>query len=188
MTDNAKVSMILCADLEPTEQEKVERLDGPISERFSRVELNERIVCQGSGEGSRRLLTFRSGTGIVARVAARDFLAASDEEAVAKIALGGKFRMVVHYHLPGKETGPEPPVFKYLLTAEPSANKTSKVAIVDMNPPGTPRALQTGEFSAKTDDPETALLSGVARLDSHHDELRHVTGEVQPVTREAAQT
>jgi hypothetical protein len=184
MSDKAKTSMLLCAGLEPAEQEKVERLDGPISERLMRAGLNARI-CQGSGEGGQRVLSFCGPTGTMASISARDFLTASDEDAVAKIALEGKFKMVVHYSLPGKETSTESPVFKYLLVAEPSVNKTFKVAIVDMNKPGTPRAVQTGAFSAKTDDPETALLSGLARLNSHHDGLRHVTGEVQPVTEPA---
>jgi hypothetical protein len=180
MSDKAKASMLLCAGLEPAEQEKVERLDGPISERLMRAGLNARI-CQGSGEGGQRVLSFCGPTGTVASISARDFVTALDGDAVAKIALAGRFKRVVHYYLPGKETSSESPAFKYLLTAEPGPNKTLYVAIVDMNRPGTLRALKTGEFSAKTDDPETALLSGLARLNSHHDGLRHVTGEIQPV-------
>ena len=82
-----KQSMMLCAGLEPAEQEKVERLDRPISVRFNRAGLVVRI-CQGSGDSEHRVLNFCDpNRSTVASIPAREFLAASDEDAVAKIVL-----------------------------------------------------------------------------------------------------
>ena len=78
--------MMLCAGLEPAEQEKVERLDGPISERFTRAGLVARI-CQGSGRGDQRVLNFCGPAGTVGSVRAADFLSATDQDAVAMISL-----------------------------------------------------------------------------------------------------
>jgi hypothetical protein len=86
-SDQAKVSMILCLDLEPAEREKVERLDGKISERFLRAGIGERIFCRGSDDGAQRLLTFLGASGIVSSVSASNFLAASDPDAVEMIEL-----------------------------------------------------------------------------------------------------
>lgn len=86
MSDEAKVSMMLCAGLELAEQEKVERLDGPISERFIRAGLVARI-CQGCGSADERALNFCGPSGTVASVRAADFLSAADQDAVAMIAL-----------------------------------------------------------------------------------------------------
>ncbi len=89
MSDQAKLSMLLNQELEPTEQEKVELLDGLISEKFTRAGLVARL-CRGSGTDQQRLLTFFSdieGTVKVGSVRANDFLSASDKEAVAMIDL-----------------------------------------------------------------------------------------------------
>ena len=88
MSDQAKVSMMLCERLEPAEQEKVERLDAPISARFIRAGLVVRI-CQGSGSGDQRVLNFCGPSGTVGTVRAVDFLSAADQDAVAMIALSG---------------------------------------------------------------------------------------------------
>jgi hypothetical protein len=51
MSNQAKVSMLLNQGIEPAEQEKVERLDGLISEKFTRAGLVARL-CRGSALGS----------------------------------------------------------------------------------------------------------------------------------------
>jgi hypothetical protein len=84
MSEDAKTSMILCSGLEPAEQEKVERLDGLISEKFLRAGRAVRI-CQGRIDGDRRVLDFCGPAGTIASVWASDFLAASDADAVAMI-------------------------------------------------------------------------------------------------------
>ena len=87
MTDDAKVSMILCSGLEPGEQEKVERLDGPISEKFNRAGQVVRL-CRGRIDGDSRMLDFCSdplATVVVATVPATEFLADSDADALAMI-------------------------------------------------------------------------------------------------------
>jgi hypothetical protein len=88
MSDQALVTMLLCADVEPAEQAKVERLDGPIAEKFRRAGFAVRI-CQGEVEGEQRVLRFYGPRGVVASVSADDFLAASDKDAVARIAFEG---------------------------------------------------------------------------------------------------
>jgi hypothetical protein len=82
MNEEAKMSMMLCSGLEPSEQEKVERLDGPIATGFISAGKVVRI-CQGRTAGGRRLLDFCGPAGTVASVLASDFLAATDEQAVA---------------------------------------------------------------------------------------------------------
>jgi hypothetical protein len=57
MNEEAKMSMMLCSGLEPAEQEKVERLDGPISAAFIGAGKVVRI-CQGRTAGDRRFLDF----------------------------------------------------------------------------------------------------------------------------------
>jgi hypothetical protein len=85
MSDSASVSMMLCAGLEPVEQEKVERLDGAIWETFHRTGYAVRI-CQGRTDGDNRFLDFCGPKGIAASIPADEFLAASDDEAVNIIA------------------------------------------------------------------------------------------------------
>jgi hypothetical protein len=82
--DSAMISMLVCGGLESAEQAKVNRLDSGIAERFLRAGLNERVFCQGVGDGAQRVLNFRAQRGIVASVSARDFLA-SDEDAIAML-------------------------------------------------------------------------------------------------------
>jgi len=84
MSEDAKTSMILCSGLEPAEQEKVERLDGLISEKFLRAGRAVRI-CQGRIDGDRRVLDFCGPAGTIASVWASDFRAASNADAVAMI-------------------------------------------------------------------------------------------------------
>lgn len=87
MTDNAKISMILCSELEPAELEKVEHLDGPLSEEFNRAGRVVRL-CRGRIDGDSRMLDFCRdplGIEVVATVAATEFLAASDADALAMI-------------------------------------------------------------------------------------------------------
>jgi hypothetical protein len=85
MANQAKVSMMLCWGLERDEQEKLDRLDGPISARFIHAGLVARI-CQGSGRGDQRIPHFCGPNGIVGSIRASAFLAASDQNAVAMIA------------------------------------------------------------------------------------------------------
>ena len=85
MNDEAKTTLLLCSGLEPAEQEKIERLDVPISERFIRAGLVARL-CQGSGSGDQRILNFSNPSGIVGSIRAADFLATTDQDAVAMIA------------------------------------------------------------------------------------------------------
>ena len=83
MSEESKMSMMLCRGLEPVEQAKVERLDVPISEKtFARI-------CQARIDGDRRALDFcdLAGTVVMASVWASEFLAASDADAVAMITL-----------------------------------------------------------------------------------------------------
>jgi hypothetical protein len=88
--------------------------------------------------------------------------------------------MIVNFFVPGEEVSSRGPRFKYLLTAEPEVTgKGFNVTITDLNPPQTPHALPPGEMSVPTEDVETALLGAVARLNSHHDGLRHVTGKIE---------
>ncbi len=82
MTDNAKMSMILCSGLEPAEQERVERLHTGIFERFKHAGHVVR-TCLARIDGDRRLLEFSGPAGVVATVSAIEFLAASDTAAVA---------------------------------------------------------------------------------------------------------
>lgn len=76
--------MMLCSGLEPAEQEKVERLDGPIAGVF--IEAGKTVrLCQGRVAHDRRHLDFQGPTGTVASVAADRFMAATDEQAVALV-------------------------------------------------------------------------------------------------------
>lgn len=86
MSGQAKRSMMLCIGLEPAEQEKVQRLDVPISERFIRAGLVVRF-CQGSGTDEHRALDFVGPTGTMGTIRAFDFLSAADDDAVAMITL-----------------------------------------------------------------------------------------------------
>ncbi|NQT37152.1 MAG: hypothetical protein HQ581_06665 [Planctomycetes bacterium] len=87
MTDDAKISMILCSELDPAEQEKMEHLDSPISEKFRRAGRVVRL-CRGRMDGASRMLDFCHdplGIEVVATVQATEFLAASDADALAMI-------------------------------------------------------------------------------------------------------
>jgi hypothetical protein len=79
------MTMMLCSGLEAGEQEKVERLDNPISEAFHRAGHVVRI-CQGRVEDEERVLDFCGPKGVIASVPADEFMAASDAEAVAIVA------------------------------------------------------------------------------------------------------
>ena len=87
MTDDAKMSMILCSDLEPAEQEKVQRLDWEISENFTRAGHVVRL-CRGRVDGDSRMLDFCTGlpgTTVIA-VPASKFLAASDAKTLVMLS------------------------------------------------------------------------------------------------------
>ena len=86
MSEPAKVTMMLCSGLRAAEQEKVERLDGPISQYFITNGLSVRI-CRSRGETSDRLLEFCGAAGVAASVPAAEFLAATDKDAIALIKL-----------------------------------------------------------------------------------------------------
>jgi hypothetical protein len=85
MNEEAKMTMLLCAGLEPAEQEKVERLDGPIASQFIRAGFVVRL-CQGRTDAGRRVLDFTGPAGIVASVQASDFITAPDDVAVAMVS------------------------------------------------------------------------------------------------------
>ena len=89
MSDGAKLTMLLCLGLEPVEQAKVERLDGPIAELFMRAALVVRI-CQGRVADGQRFLDFCGPAGVVGSASAADFMAASDQAAVGAITLSGR--------------------------------------------------------------------------------------------------
>jgi hypothetical protein len=91
MSDDACVSMMLCVGIEPDEQEKVERLDRPISETLYQAGYEVRI-CQGRTDGGYRLLNFYGLKEIVS-ISAEEFLAASDSEAVDLIARSCPYRL-----------------------------------------------------------------------------------------------
>ena len=79
------MTMMLCSGLEPAEQDKVERLDGPIAGLFIGTGVAVRL-CQGRGVGNDRFLEFQGPAGTVASVPADQFMAASDDAAVALVA------------------------------------------------------------------------------------------------------
>jgi hypothetical protein len=88
MADEANVTMLLCLGLEQAEQDKVVRLDDPISRKFTQSGINDRIICKGHGTGDQRALEFTTLSGtVVGRVRASDFLATAEQEAVDAIAL-----------------------------------------------------------------------------------------------------
>lgn len=80
-----KVTMMLNTGLDEVEQDKVERLDGPISSAFIRAGRTDRVFIQGRIDGGRRMIEFRGMSGTLAIVHAADFLAATNEEAVAMV-------------------------------------------------------------------------------------------------------
>jgi len=87
MSDDKKMSRILCWALEPPEQEKVERLDGPIFDRFSTAGHVVRL-CRGRVDGDTRVLDFCTdpvGATVITSLSAGEFLTASDAEALAMI-------------------------------------------------------------------------------------------------------
>lgn len=88
MSEQTKVSMILCTELAPAEQEKIERLDAQIFGIFTAAGLVVRI-CRGSGSGVDRVLDFCGPAGTVATVRSADFLSASDRDALAMIVSSG---------------------------------------------------------------------------------------------------
>ena len=88
MSEEAKMSMMLCEGLERAEEQKVVRLDGAISEKFIRAGCVGRIFCRGRIDGDRRVLDFCGPAGILASVWASEFLAASDTDAVAMVTIG----------------------------------------------------------------------------------------------------
>jgi hypothetical protein len=85
MSEGAKISILLCMGLEPAEQRKVERLDGPIADVFIQAGVVARL-CQGRTQGGERFLAFTGPTGTVASVRAGDFMAASDRDAVEVVS------------------------------------------------------------------------------------------------------
>lgn len=84
--ENAKVTMLLCSDLLAVEQEKVERLDGPIAHLLKSKGVSAR-VCHGQGNNSDRVLEFRGSGGVVATVNAAEFLGATDSDSIALIKM-----------------------------------------------------------------------------------------------------
>ena len=88
MSEQGKVTMLLCSGLEPAEQEKVERLDGLIAAHLIQAGSAARL-CKASGAGDQRVLEFVGQTGVVGRVRMADFLSAPDQTAIAAITLSG---------------------------------------------------------------------------------------------------
>lgn len=89
MNGPAKVSMILPKGLEQAEREKIGLLELQISQKFESAGLVVRL-CHGSGDGQLRRLIFSRdilGSDKVGSVSAKDFLFASEKEAVAMINL-----------------------------------------------------------------------------------------------------
>ena len=84
--ENAKVTMLLCSDLLAVEQEKVERLDGPIAHHLESQGVSARL-CHGRGNNSDRVLEFSGMGGVVATVNAAEFLGATDSDSIALIQM-----------------------------------------------------------------------------------------------------
>jgi hypothetical protein len=85
MNEDVRMSMILCMSLEPAEQAKVERLDGPIANVFIEVGRVVRL-CQGRNQGNQRFLDFSGMAGVEASVDAAAFVTADDGQAVAMVS------------------------------------------------------------------------------------------------------
>lgn len=85
MSGGAKMSMMLCMGLEPAEQKKVERLDGPLAGIFMQSGLVVRM-CQGRTQGGQRFLDFSGPAGTVASVNASVFMAVDDRDTVAMVS------------------------------------------------------------------------------------------------------
>ena len=85
MSEDAKQQMILCSELEPTEEEKVNRLAGSILAESIRAGCALRF-CNGRTDGDHRVLDFDGpGRTTAVSVSASEFLTASDPDAVAMI-------------------------------------------------------------------------------------------------------
>jgi len=77
--------MLMYSGLEPAEEEKVERLAGPILDKSIRAGCALRF-CDGRIDGDHRVLDFNGpGCTTPVNVLASEFLAASDLDAVAMI-------------------------------------------------------------------------------------------------------
>lgn len=85
MSEEVKMSMMLCQGLESAEQEKVERLDGPLAGVFIQAGRVVRL-CQGRTAGDQRFLDFTGPAGTVASVRASEFLAVDDGGAIALVS------------------------------------------------------------------------------------------------------
>ena len=88
-----------------------------------------------------------------------------------------KKRMRVNYFVPGRETSNDPPSYKYEIVAEPHSEGRWQVTIVDLNPPETPRAI-SDKSVFRDESAELAVLSGLARLNSFHDGLKPIPGDI----------
>ena len=87
MSNDAKMSLILCQDLAPNEQEKVEGLHAEICAQLHNAGQVVRL-CRGRNRGAERRLDFCRdllGTEVIAAVPSRDFVAATNSEALAMI-------------------------------------------------------------------------------------------------------
>jgi hypothetical protein len=81
-----KVTMIICSGLHAVEQEKVERLDGPITHHMLSHGVSARL-CHGREDNSDRVLEFSGSGGVVATVNAAEFLGATDSDSIALIKM-----------------------------------------------------------------------------------------------------
>jgi hypothetical protein len=84
--ENPKVTMLLCSGLQAVEQEKVERLDGLITQYLVSHGVSARL-CHGQGDNSDRVLEFSGNDGVVAIVNAAEFLRATDSDSMALIKM-----------------------------------------------------------------------------------------------------
>jgi len=84
-----------------------------------------------------------------------------------------KKQMRVDYYASSDLMTTEVASFKYLLTAEPGSTSAKiRVTIMNLSPPDRLEAVKSGSNEIVTEDIEKAFLGTVARLNSHHDQLR----------------
>ena len=73
--------MLQCSGLTPTEQNRIESLDNPLSAVF--INAGKTVgICEAVDSVGGRVFVFSGAKGIVSTVDASEFLAASDEAAI----------------------------------------------------------------------------------------------------------
>jgi len=81
-----------------------------------------------------------------------------------------KRQMPSHYVKPGAEESP--PMFSYLLLADPPVDGRFHIQVVNMKDEEQPHALKNRIITIVTDEPQKAFLGAVALINSHHSGLK----------------